>query len=71
MSLRTLFQNKVRAASVSEMVVAPRQGGDLRAALDGPQGAQYLWHERGDGIAADIARGLAYIHTTGIVHRCI
>ena len=47
------------------------QGGDLRAALDGPQGTQYMWHERGAGIAADIARGLAYIHTTGVVHRCI
>jgi serine/threonine protein kinase len=47
----------------------PLQGGNLRAALDGPQGARYKWHERGTGIAADIARGLAYIHTTGVVHR--
>ena len=53
------------------MVMRPKQGGDLRSALDEPQGAQYLWHKRGAGIAADIARGLAYIHTTGVVHRCI
>lgn len=46
------------------------QGGDLRAALDGPQKAQYLWHNRGARLAADIACGLAYIHTTGVVHRC-
>jgi serine/threonine protein kinase len=53
------------------VVVTPTvQGGDLRAALDGPQGAQYLWHGRGSGIAADIACGLAYIHITGVVHRC-
>lgn len=49
----------------------PVQGGDLRAALDGPQRGEYLWRKRGAGIAADIARGLAYIHTTGVVHRCI
>ena len=47
------------------------QGGDLRAALDGPHGAQYLWCNLGAGIAADIACGLAYIHTTGVVHRCV
>jgi hypothetical protein len=46
------------------------QGGDLRAALDGPHGAQYLWRNLGAGIASDIACGLAYIHTTGVVHRC-
>ena len=46
------------------------QGGDLRAALDGPDGKQYLWRGRGAAIAADIACGLAYIHTTGVVHRC-
>jgi serine/threonine protein kinase len=50
--------------------MAALQGGDLRAALDGPQGAQFLWRNLGAGIAADIACGLAYIHTTGVVHRC-
>lgn len=44
------------------------QGGDLRAALDGSDARQYRWHARGARIAADIARGLAYIHSTGIVH---
>ena len=50
--------------------MAALQGGDLRAALDGPRREQCLWRNLGAGIAADIACGLAYIHTTGVVHRC-
>jgi serine/threonine protein kinase len=45
------------------------QGGDLRAALDGPNASTYRWHARGARIAADVARGLAYIHSAGVVHR--
>ena len=51
--------------------VRAMQGGDLRAALDGANGADYLWGRRGARIAADITRGLAYIHSTGVVHRCV
>lgn len=46
------------------------QGGDLRAALDGSNGVEYRWRARGARIAADITRGLAYIHSTGVIHRC-
>ena len=46
------------------------QGGDLRAALDGPRGQEYSWHARGAHIAADVARGLAYIHSADVIHRC-
>lgn len=51
------------------LVMEYMAGGDLRAALDGPNGAQFLWHNRGARIAADIALGLAHIHSTGVVHR--
>ena len=45
------------------------QGENLHAALDGPQGAHYLWHNWGPAMVADIACGLVYIHTAGDVHR--
>ena len=45
------------------------QGGDLRAALDGSSASMYRWHARGARVVADVARGLAYIHSAGVVHR--
>ena len=31
---------------------------------------EYAWHDRGRQIALDIARGLHFLHTSGVIHRC-
>lgn len=49
----------------------PAQGGDLRAALSGPAGADLLWHRRGKEVALDVVRGLNFLHANGVVHRDI
>ena len=42
---------------------------DLRKALDDPDRQQELrWERRGRRIARDIALGLAYLHTSSVMH---
>ncbi len=50
---------------VSELM----EGGDLRAALAGPRGAELAWAARGQALALDIARGLCFLHGASVVHR--
>ena len=48
------------------------QGGDLRTALwtDDIEGTcQWGWRHRGRAVALDIAEGLDFLHSNGIVHR--
>ena len=48
------------------------QGGDLRTALwtDDIEGTfEWGWHQRGRAAAVDIAEGLDFLHSNGIVHR--
>ena len=50
----------------------PMQGGDLRTALwtDDIEGTfEWGWHQRGRAAAVDIAEGLNFLHSNGIVHR--
>jgi serine/threonine protein kinase len=44
------------------------QGGDLRKAWLRNEGL-YAWGARGRDIALDIARGLRFLHSKGIIHR--
>ncbi len=46
------------------------QGGDLRQAFARDELDEYAWHDRGRQIALDIARGLHFLHTSGVIHRC-
>lgn len=45
-------------------------GGNLRRLLSDPLlGPPLLWRRRGRRIALDAARGLAFLHSCGVVHR--
>ena len=46
------------------------QGGDLRQAFARDELDEYAWHDRGRQIALDIARGLHFLHMSGVIHRC-
>ena len=45
------------------------QGGDLRHALNWDDADELAWDKRGRGIMLDVARGLHFLHSTGVVHR--
>ena len=45
-------------------------GGNLRGLLSDPVlGPPLLWRNRGRRVALDAARGLAYLHSCGVIHR--
>jgi hypothetical protein len=46
------------------------QGGDLRHALAADDDDEFRWDCRGCEVAIDIARGLHFLHSAGVVHRC-
>ena len=46
-----------------------RQGGDLMTALGMDKGRQMGWYNKGKNIAVDIARGLAFLHSSRVIHR--
>lgn len=47
------------------------QGGDLRQALTDSDEGVYAWGRHGKSVALDISRGLHFLHTSGVVHRCL
>lgn len=51
-------------------VVSCVQGGDLRHALTTADEGTFIWTQQGKSIALDISRGLHFLHTSGVVHRC-
>ncbi len=46
-----------------------QQGGDLMAALGSDKGRQMGWYNKGKSIAVDISRGLAFLHSSRVIHR--
>jgi len=50
--------------------VCGAQGGDLRQALTNSDEGVYAWAGHGKSVALDISRGLHFLHTSGVVHRC-
>lgn len=46
------------------------QGGDLRHALAADDDDEFRWDRRGREVAIDIARGLHFLHSADVVHRC-
>ena len=48
------------------------QGGDLRHALSWDDDAdEYSWAGRGRGVMLDVARGLHFLHASGVLHRSV
>ena len=47
------------------------QGGDLRQLLTNSDEGVYAWGGQGKSVALDISRGLHFLHTSGVVHRCV
>lgn len=45
------------------------EGGDLRTALT-TDGDSFAWDKRGYGVALGIARGVSFLHESGVIHRC-
>ena len=45
------------------------EAGDLRRALWEDEGNDFAWHQRGQHVALDIAQGLAFLHSSGVIHR--
>ena len=45
------------------------QGGDLMTALGMDKGRQMGWYNKGKNISVDIARGLAFLHSSRVIHR--
>lgn len=43
--------------------------GDLRRALWSDSADDFAWGRRGGQVALDIARGLHFLHSSGIIHR--
>jgi len=48
---------------------AVAQGGDLMAAMGSDTGRQMGWYNKGKSIAVDISRGLAFLHSSRVIHR--
>lgn len=52
------------------LVTELMEGGDLRSRLRSQSdSAAWGWYERGKGAALDVARGLHFLHSHGVVHR--
>lgn len=52
------------------LVTELMEGGDLRSRLRSTSdSATWGWYERGKGAALDVARGLHFLHSHGVVHR--
>ena len=46
------------------------QGGDLKQALINDETGLFEWGRKGKTVALDIARGLHFLHSCDVIHRC-
>jgi len=60
----------VSVASCGNYVVGCLQGGDLKQALIDDEVGLFEWGRKGKTVALDIARGLHFLHSCDVVHRC-
>jgi hypothetical protein len=46
------------------------QGGDLKQTLIDDEAGLFDWGRKGKTVALDIARGLHFLHSCDVIHRC-
>lgn len=66
MLTKSAHGNTIHESQVMEYM----EGGDLRRALWKNEGNEFAWERRGQQVALDIARGLHFLHSSGVIHRC-
>lgn len=64
-----LFYGACVQSSIMLLVAELMEGGDLRTALDRDTTGRFRWWQQGKSIAVDVARGVAFLHSSGVIHR--
>ena len=68
---RAPYALRRQSGTQSNLHFACLQGGDLKQALIDDEVGLFEWGRKGKTVALDIARGLHFLHSCDVVHRCL